>query len=125
MDEKITKWAEAPDHFAKLEDLDPEYNKNSIELLKEKVNELSKTFELVDSKYNTNSIESFNFTRAVLANKNTAFRISWRILSYIAIIKWNHPYWEQIIYDSFKLDIPKCLKDYQVQRRKMINEKKK
>lgn len=125
VDEKITKWAEVPDHFIKLEDLDPEYNKNSIELLKEKVKELSKTFELVDSKYNTNSIESFNFTRAVLANKNTAFRISWRIRSYIAIIKWNHPYWEQIIYDSFKLDIPKDLKDYQAQREKMINEKKK
>lgn len=38
-------------------------------------NELSQSFEVVDSQYNTNTIESFNLARGVIANKNTAHRL--------------------------------------------------
>lgn len=90
--EKIIKWLGVLDHFFQTEDLDDEYNKDVIEKLKKFGTELSPSFNEIDSNLNTNTIESFNYTWGLITNKNNSYRISWRIRSYISIIKWNDPY---------------------------------
>ena len=123
-EEKITKWLGVPDHFIQSEDLDETQNKDAIEKLKKFVAQLAPTFNDIDSNLNTNAVESFNYTRALIANKNNAYRISWRIRSYIAIIKWNDPYWESTILNAFDIEITEELKIFQEKRLKKKNKKK-
>ena len=123
-EEKITKWLGVPDHFIQTEDLDENINKDVIDKLKKFVADLSTSFNDIDSKLNTNSIESFNYTRALIANKNIAYHISWRIRSYISIIKWNDPHWESTILNAFNIEISEEIKKYQELRIKIKNSKK-
>lgn len=111
-----------PDHFIQSEDLDETQNKDAIEKLKKFVAQLAPTFNDIDSNFNTNAVESFNYTRALIANKNNAYRISWRIKSYIAIIKWNDPYWESTILNAFDIEITEELKIFQEKRLKKIKK---
>lgn len=105
-EEKLQKWESMPNYFIEHEDLDPEYNAKALKTLDELISDISDTFSKVDPEYTTNPIESFNHSRASIASKNTAFRISWRIRAYVSIIKWNVPYWKKAIFDSFQLTLP-------------------
>ena len=74
-----------------MDDLSPKYYKNFIKKLQKLINDISGTFEQTDPMFTTNPIESFNHSRAMLASKNVAFHITWKIRLYISIIKWNIP----------------------------------
>ena len=106
-EEKKQKWEKLPQHFIECEKWDEEEYEEEIQILKEPVDEYIDTFDDVLPCYGTNVIESFNHCRALLANKNMAWRLSWRVLCYISIIKWNSPVWEQLIFQRFDLELPK------------------
>lgn len=93
--------------------MSPEYNKDSIETLEKLVNEISNTFDQIQPQYSTNPIESFNHSRATIASKNIAFRITWRIRAYISIIMWNVRYPMSRIYGAFGLYLPDDVIRYQ------------
>ena len=106
-EEKKQKWEKLPQHFIECEKWDEEEYEEEIQILKELVDEYIDTFDDVLPCYGTNVIESFNHCRALLANKNMAWRLSWRVRCYISIIKWNSPVWEQLIFQRFDLELPK------------------
>lgn len=117
-EDKQKQWSTVPQHFIQTEDLDELYNHKAIEELQKFVNSTKSTFEDIISEYNTNCIESFNNTRAVLAGKRIAYRLSWQIRAYISILKWNDPYWEKTIFEAFQLNVPQDLNTFQIERAK-------
>lgn len=74
---------------------------SEIQILKDLVLEFNSTFDQIDSKLNMNMIESFNHTRKFQADKNVAWRSSWKTRAYISILKWNDPNYEITIFNAF------------------------
>lgn len=60
-------------------------------------------FSKIDPHFSTNACESFNHARAMIANKDVAWRLSWRIRAFISIIRWNEDDWVKIILNEFQI----------------------
>lgn len=103
LDKKVSNWKNALNHYIETEGWTQENNGKTIEALKNLIEEFSKTFSEVNSNFSTNICESFNKARCLLANKDTAWRISWRLRAYISIIRWNDDNWIQTILNEFEI----------------------
>lgn len=109
-EEKHEKWKNVTNCFIENEYLSEEFNGDAIQKLNKLISDISDTFDQIDPELSSNPIESFNHSRASLANKNIAYRISWRIRAYISIIKWNSKLWKEKIFEVFQLSIPESIK---------------
>lgn len=109
-EEKHEKWKNVTNYFIENEYLSEEFNGDAIQKLNKLISDISDTFDQIDPELSSNPIESFNHSRASLANKNIAYRISWRIRAYISIIKWNSKLWKEKIFEVFQLSIPESIK---------------
>ena len=103
LEEKVKKWRNSLDHFIESENWNNKENSIAIELLRQLIQKFEKTFSEIDPNYSTNSCESFNKARTLLADKGTAWRVSWRLNAYISIIRWNEIEWIQKILNAFEI----------------------
>lgn len=91
---KKAKWQEIPDHYNSLtypEDL--KWNKEkAIEQLKRFVTKHSQIVERVDSRYNTQSNESFNSLRCIYAPKQSNLSSSFTLRILFAVFQFNDPH---------------------------------
>lgn len=76
-------------------------NCQTIQLSKHLFKKIEKAFCEVDPNYLTNCCESFNKARTNLTDKDKAWRISWRLLAHISIIRWNEIKWFHKIVNEF------------------------
>lgn len=103
LEEKVEKWRNSLDHYMSTENWNENENGPTIQLLKQLIQKFEKTFCEVDPNYSTNCCESFNKARSLLADKDKAWRISWRLRAYISIIRWNEIDWIQKILNEFSI----------------------
>ena len=103
LEEKVEEWKGSLDHYISTEGWTTENNSQAIEALRQLIEKFSTTFNKINPKYSTNPCESFNKTRCILANKDIAWRVSWRIRAYISIIRWNDQNWIQTILREFDI----------------------
>lgn len=103
LEEKVKKWREMVNHYKETQNWSEEENSETIQTLKEMIEELSGTFSKIDPKLTTNCCESFNHSRALLASKDIAWRLTWRIRAFISIIRWNEEDWVKKIFNEFLL----------------------
>lgn len=104
LEEKISQWKNSLNHYIQTENWTSENNAETINALETVIKTLMSSFSKVDPNLSTNINESFNNARATIANKRIGWRRSWRIRSYISIIRWNDPHWVSTIYNEFKID---------------------
>lgn len=117
LEDKKAKWKNTTKFITQFQKWTEENNKEDIEEIEKLINDLTDTFDKVDPALSTNSIESFNHLRALMANKNVAWRISWRIRCYISIIKWNADNWQEQILKCFMINPPPDVLIYQVKEK--------
>ena len=103
LETKIESWKGMLAHFIASENFNETENSETIENLKELIKELTGTFSKVDANYSTNICESFHHSRSLLANKDIAWRLSWRLRAFISVIRWNCDNWVERIYKEFYL----------------------
>ena len=103
LETKITKWKGMIQHYMVSENLNEIENSETIENLKEMINELSGTFSKIEPNFTTNPCESFHHSRALIASKDVAWRLSWRLRAFISVIRWNCPNWVEKIYNEFSI----------------------
>ena len=122
LEEKIIKWKGALEHYKETEGWTQENNSKTIETLKTLIDNFSNTFDQINPCYSTNPCESFNKARCLLADKDTGWRISWRLRAYISIIRWNDDNWIQTILHEFDI-YDDCLTKSQLNRQKRAKTK--
>ncbi len=103
-EQKKEKWNEVPNHYIEKCNWNEEVNGLAINKLKKLVEDLKDSFENIDSALSTNTNESFNHVRSMIANKNIAWRHSWLIRAHLAVIKWNDPYYMCTILKEFDIE---------------------
>lgn len=107
LEEKVKKWQSSLDHFIGTENWTKEENELTIQLLKQIIQNFEKILSEINPNFDTNGYESFNRARTTLADKDTGWRISWRLRAYVSIIRWNDENWIQRILKSFEIyDVP-------------------
>lgn len=90
-------------HFIETENWDKENFSETIENLNDLINELMSTFSKVDPIFSTNICESFHHSRALIATKDIAWRLSWRLRAFISVIRWNDVNFVDTIYKELFL----------------------
>lgn len=100
---KTQKWKEMVNHFIETENWDKENFSETIENLNDLINELMSTFSKVDPIFSTNICESFHHSRALIATKDIAWRLSWRLRAFISVIRWNDVNFVDTIYKELFL----------------------
>ena len=101
LETKINKWKGIIEHYATKENWNIENNPECIQTLTDLVDELSATFSKIDPKLTSNPCESFNHSRSLMASKDIAWRLSWRLRAFLTIIRWNDDNWVQTICQQF------------------------
>ena len=118
---KMEKWKNMVNCFITNQNWSEKENSDTIQNLKNLIDELSESFSKIDPLYTTNGCESFNHSRAMLANKDIAWRLTWRIRAFISIIRWNCDNWVEVILNEFQIF---NINDSIAKRKKMVRKNK-